>query len=137
MSKVVEIRDAATYIPALAVQLGSEDERERYLLSSAGFGRTAEEQGDYIMLCKVNGGEPCECHIDPFAWGQSPRTMFVAHMYLVNRHREFNSDAFVGPPKHGGFSTLPQGFLVDVENILGISSQPKLSEQETSRRMGI
>lgn len=40
-SKIIEIRDSGTFIPALAVRLGSSDERERYLLARSGFGLLA------------------------------------------------------------------------------------------------
>lgn len=124
VSKIIEIRDAGTFIPALAVRLGSPEERERYLLARSGFGRTYEDQSEYIVLCKINGGEPCSCHIDPFSWGQNPRTMFVVHMYLLNRQMEINSAL----EKHDGFDSLAQGHLIDVEHILGIRAEPKESE---------
>jgi len=124
VSKIIEIRDAGTFIPALAIRLGSPEERERYLLARSGFGRTFEDQSEYIVLCKINGGEPCECHIDPFSWGQNPRTMFVAHMYLLNRQSEIHEPF----GKHDGFDSLPQGALIDVEYILGIRPEPKESE---------
>lgn len=123
-SKIIEIRDSGTFIPALAIRLGSPNDRECYLLARSGFGRTMDEQSEYIVLCKINGGEPCECHIDPFSWGQNPRTMFVAHMYLLNRQRELNP----GQEIHDGFDALPQGVLVDVEYILGLRTEPKQSE---------
>lgn len=126
-SKIIEIRDRGTFIPALAIRLGSPEERERYLLARSGFGRTLEDQCGYIVLCKINGGEPCDCHIDPFAWGQNPRTMFVAHMYLLNRQSEISGRG-LGSEKHDGFDSLPQGALVDVEYILGITSSAKESE---------
>ena len=122
--KIIEIRDSGTFIPALAVRLGSPNERERSLLARSGFGRTMEDQSEYIVLCKINGGEPCAAHIDPFSWGQNPRTLFVAHMYLLNRHRELPSSV----DKHDGFDALPQGALVDVEYILGIRDTPKEPE---------
>lgn len=132
-SKIIEIRDRGTFIPALAVRLGSPEERERYLLARSGFGRTFEDQAEYIVLCKINGGEPCACHIDPFSWGQNPRTMFVAHLYLLNRQHELR-DGFgaigAGTEPHDGFDSLPQGALVDVEYILGQRSEPKVSEAE-------
>ena len=130
VSKVIEIRDRGTFIPALAIRLGSPEERERYLLARSGFGRTFEDQAEYIVLCKINGGEPCECHIDPFSWGQNPRTMFVAHMYLLNRQGEIPRGGTIdsGAEKHDGFDSLPQGVLVDVEYILGIRAEPKVSE---------
>lgn len=129
VSKIIEIRDAGTFIPALAVRLGSPNERERYLLARSGFGRTFEDQSEYIVLCKINGGEPCQCHIDPFAWGQNPRTMFVAHMYLLNRQHEIPRDGMLPrAERHYGFDALPQGVLIDVEHILGIRSEPKEPE---------
>ena len=88
-----------------------------------------EDQSEYIVLCKINGGEPCQCHIDPFAWGQNPRTMFVAHMYLLNRQHEIPRDGTLSrAERHDGFDSLPQGVLIDVEYILGIRSAPKESE---------
>ncbi len=116
ISKIIEIRDAATFIPALAVQLGSDEDVERRLTWAAGFGSTYFQQSEYIVLCKINGGEPMEAHSDPIAWGQNPRTMFVAHMYLANRHGELGS----GRPKHGGFELLAPGAIIDVEWILGL-----------------
>lgn len=132
-SKIIEIRDRGTFIPALAVRLGSRSESERYLLARAGFGRTFEDQAEYIVLCKINGGEPCQCHIDAFAWGQNPRTMFVAHMYLLNRHQEFERDKQWCPSnraadKHEGFDALPDGVVVDVEYILGLTQAAKTAE---------
>ena len=124
VSKIIEIRDSGTFIPALAVRLGSPNEIERIMLGKSGFGRTMEEQAEYIVLCKINGGEPCACHIDPFSWGQNPRTMFVAHMYLLNRQHEFGT----GAEKHDGFDALPQGALIDVEYILGLRETPQVSE---------
>lgn len=123
--KIIEIRDSGTFIPALAVRLGSPNERERYLLGRSGFGRTFEDQSEYIVLCKINGGEPCQCHIDPFSWGQNPRTMFVAHMWLLNRQKELRPEA----DKHDGFDALPQGAVVDVEYILGMRDTPKEPEE--------
>jgi hypothetical protein len=129
VSKIIEIRDSGTFIPALAIRMGSTDERERYLLARSGFGRSYEDQSEYVVLCKINGGEPCECHIDPFAWGQNPRTMFVAHMYLLNRQGELAAGyTYKGQEKHDGFDALPQGALIDVEYILGIRSEPKEPE---------
>jgi hypothetical protein len=129
-TKIIEIRDSGTFIPALAIRLGSPNERERYLLARSGFGRTMEDQSEYIVLCKINGGEPCECHIDPFAWGRNPRTMFVAHLYLLNRPGELAADRTLErvPEKHDGFDSLPQGVVVDVEYILGMRANPKEPE---------
>jgi len=110
-TKIIEIRDSATFIPALAIRLGSKVEAERYLLARAGFGRTEESQSEYIVLVKINSGEPCAAHIDPHDWGQNPRTYFVVHDYLTKHWNE-----------------VPAGGVVDVEYILGIRSTPKVSE---------
>lgn len=124
VSKIVEIRDAGTYIPALAVQLGSGSEREERLLASAGFGRFRGDQEEYVVLCKINGGEPCEAHVDYVSWGQQTRTMLVAHAYLMNLHPGLGSPR----PKHGGFASLPDGAVIDVEWILGLRDEPKTSD---------
>lgn len=130
VSKMIEVRDSGTFIPALAVRLGSRVEAERWLLASAGYGLTFEDQAEYVVLCKVNGGEPCACHVDPFAWGQSPSTMLVAHLYLLNRHGELAEwlSPLVPCPKHGGFDAIPEGAVVDVEYVVGLRETPKESE---------
>jgi hypothetical protein len=109
---IIEIRDAGTFIPALAVQLGSSEEQERWLLAMAGYGRTYEDQSEYVVLCKINGGSPCKCAIDPVEWGQNPRTYYVAHRY-VQKH----------------FSELEAGAVVDVQFILGETATPKTTDR--------
>lgn len=113
VSKIIEIRDAGTFIPALVVQLGSAIEQERWLMASTGYGRAFEDQSGYVVLVKINGGEPCAAHIDPFAWGQSPKTMFVAHQW-VKEH----------------FDEIAPGQVVDVEFILGLRGEPKVSNRQ-------
>lgn len=105
---IIEIRDRATCIPALAVQLGSDEEPERRLLSLAGYGRTYEDQSEHILLCKVNGGAPYKCAIDPVEWGRNPRTYRVAHQYVLEH-----------------FAELAPGAVVDVQFILGETATPK------------
>lgn len=135
ITKLIEVRDYGTFVPMLAIQLGSrypdptDEERDRWLLGVSGFGRTFEEQRQYVVLAKINGGEPCACHIDPYGWGRSPRTFFVAHMYLLNRHREIGSLR----PLHGGFHSLPLAPVICVEWILGERQNPKASEQIARR----
>jgi len=112
IAKVVEIRDRGTFVPALAVQLGSRDEQERWLLASAGFGRSAEDQARYVVLVKINGGEPCDAHIDPASWGQNPRTYYVAHRWLSEH-----------------FAEVAQGQVIDVRHILGENPAPAVSDR--------
>jgi hypothetical protein len=111
ISKTFEIRDSATFIPVLAVKLSPSCEEDRFLLGRAGYGIQPEQQGGYILLCKLDGGEGfCTC--DPYAWPGGARTFKVAHDYLI-RH----------------FDELGSGAVVDVEFILGITKEPKKSER--------
>jgi hypothetical protein len=112
VAKIIEIRDAMTFIPALAIKLGSENDQERWLLSRAGYGSKVEDQEKYVVLVKILGGESCEAHVDPFEWGQNPRTYFVVHKY-VEAH----------------FDSLEPGAVIDVEFILGKTTSPKYSER--------
>lgn len=109
-AKLLEVRDAATFIPVLAVQLGSEYEAERYLAGRAGYGRTAEAQREYVILSKLDGSGIATQ--GPHHWPSSTRTMTVAHQYIIDH-----------------FDDLAPGAVVDVEFILGIRDTPKQSEQ--------
>lgn len=112
-SKMIEIRDRHTFIPALAIQLEPESEEERWLLARAGFGRTTEAQRKYILLCRITGGAD-KCTTDPYHWGRATRTFWVAHDHIY---------------KH--WDELQSGSVVCVEHILGERAEPKLSERLT------
>ena len=106
----LEIRDACTFIPALAVRFAPTCNRDRYLLDRAGFGSKSREQARFIMLAKIDGGvSMATC--DPYEW--SSRTMVVAHKYIIEN-----------------WGTIDHGAVIDVEFILGISNKPKVSEAE-------
>ena len=109
-SKLLEIRDAGTFIPVLAVQFGSEHEAERYLAARAGYGRASDDQRGYVFLCKI--GDNNACTYDPHRWPGGARTMTVAHQYIIDN-----------------FGDLEPGAVVDVEYILGLSAKPKTSER--------
>ena len=124
--KLIEIRDRATFIPAIAVGLTLEPAlpgetekylREMYLLRRAGYSREQiqcnPERGEfpeeiYVLLTKLDGGS--QAHYDPFSWAS--RTMGTVHQWLITHWREFKS-----------------GDVLDVEFILGESKAPKTSEQ--------
>jgi hypothetical protein len=110
--KTFEIRDRATFIPVLAIRLEPSNEQDRYLLARAGYGREAETQGSYVLLCQVDGGSG-HCTSDCYEWGS--RTYHVAHDFIVTH-----------------WSKLPSGAVVDVEFILGESQKMKRSEAECS-----
>lgn len=107
-TKTFEIRDRATFMPALAVKLSPDCPSDLYLLRRAGFGTEAMALGDYILLyfLAVGGAE-----YDPHAWPQGSRTRRDAHLYI----REH-------------FETLASGSVIDVEFINGERTEPKTSE---------
>lgn len=108
-AKTIEIRDAATFIPALAVRLDPYNERDRYLLARAGFGTDPKTQGEYIILVYLTNAR---CEHDPMGWGNLSRTMQIAHRHIIKQ-----------------FDNLEHGEVVDVQYILGETNKPKVSEQ--------
>jgi hypothetical protein len=109
--KTIEIRDRGTFVPALLVRLDPADERDRWLLSRAGFGTTPEAQREYVLLINLVK----DCPYDPFGHG-SARTLQVAHQHAIE-----------------AFDRLENGAVVDVEYLLDEQAEPKVSEQETVR----
>ena len=112
IAKTFEIRDAATFIPVLAVKLEPVTEQDRYLLARAGFGLTREDQAAYVHLIRMDGGSGA-AHCDPYDWGN--RTMTTAHDYIA---------------KH--FNSIESGAVIDVEYIIGLTDRPKRTESETA-----
>ena len=108
-SKVIEIRDRGTFVPALATRLDSELHQERWLLREAGF----EAPHEYVFLCKISGGSGhYKTTCDPVDWND--RTYFTIHKYLIEH-----------------FDEVRPGQVLDVEYILGEKPMPKQSERET------
>lgn len=110
--KLLEIRDRATFIPAMAVRLTARDETEFYLLRRTGYSEVQmhtlrEPVEPYIVLWRLEGG-PAE--YDPYAWGN--RTMANAHKYIIEK-----------------WQTLKSGDVVDVQYILGETKEAKSSER--------
>ena len=110
-TKTFEIRDSGTFIPALAIRLIPNCEKDRYLLSRAGYGRTEEMQGDYIILMDLEN--TTRCNFDVYEWRHS-RTFHFAHQYIIDN-----------------WQRLTSGDVIDVEYILVETNQIKVSEQET------
>lgn len=105
--KLVEIRDAGTFIPAMAVQLCARIDEEAYLLRRAGF---APDEG-YIMLARL---DTAQAQHDPDEWPVNPRTMRNAHYHVIARWHEIKS-----------------GDVIDVRVILHETEQPAVSERLT------
>ena len=115
MTKMLEVRDAATLIPVFAFRaqpaFGGKGMAQNWLLARAGFGNRGDSS------CVIFGRLDCagismNCTYDPFSWRD--RTMQTAHQY-VQRH----------------FDELKDGDVVDVQHILGETSTPKQSERIT------
>jgi hypothetical protein len=102
ITKQLEIRDRATCVPALAIQVSGADGP---LMQRAGFGEIP-----MIYLVKL---ATSECRYDPWAWHD--RTLHVAHFYIAER-----------------FTDLSDGDVVDVEFILGETEAPKPPECSVS-----
>lgn len=107
--KTFEVRDAGTFIPCIAIRLNPATEKDRYLIGRAGYGQSAEEQGEYVIFGRLEAES--EFHFDAFAWGN--RTMQTAHHH-VSTH----------------FDALESGALVDVQFLKGETSEPKVSEMQ-------
>lgn len=113
--KYLEVRDSGTFIPAMAIRLRPRSEPERWLLARAGYGRTPKEQSDYVLLCRIDGGEG-EVRCDPYSWPGGARTMPTAHAWLVEH-----------------FDNITSGDVICVEYILGERAEPKRSERESQQ----
>ena len=98
-TKLLEVRDSATFIPIVAIELNGED---HYLLRHAGYGR-----GRYISIANLNKG--------PLTYNKhdwESRTMHEAHKYIIENWDEIkNRD------------------VIDVEFILDPTREKKVSLQ--------
>jgi hypothetical protein len=113
ITKLFEIRDRLTFIPAVAVRLSAmNDGAEQYLLERAGYRFDCHCVLLYPMIGEyhVGGTDPDE------TWGGG-RTFTTAHRYILEN-----------------WKTLKSGDVIDVEFILGETTEPKQSERlETGR----
>lgn len=104
---VLEVRDAATFIPVIAIRTRSDNPQEAWLFRAAGW----SEDGNDVMIIRADG----EGKINRFwnDYGLSDAcTLAVAHRYI-----------------HEHWDELNPGDVVDVEYILGLSNSPKQSER--------
>lgn len=108
-AKMFEVRDRMTYIPVLAIQLDPTCEQERYMLGRVGFGLTAMQQREYIVVVKLSD---MQAQHDEYEWPVSPRTMRAAHGHIVLKWPE-----------------LKTGDVIDVEYVLGETAAPKEPEK--------
>ena len=102
-TKLVEIRDKARFIPAMAIRVRDDGTDEAYLLMRAGWD---DHPGVYLIHLVIS-----ECHIHPCGW-DGPRTMRIAHRWIWDN-----------------WDDVMPGMVVDVEFILGKTDGPKESER--------
>lgn len=102
--KLLEVRDRATFLPVYAISTEPSNQGQNYLLRRMGF-----NSGDAIILARLNGETPSSA--DAYFWND--RTMQTAHLY-IDEH----------------FTELKDGDVIDVEFILGESTEKKISERE-------
>lgn len=110
-AKTFEVRDSGTFMPVLAIKLMPSCEADRYLLARTGYGRSPSDQGRYVMVMKLDGGVD-KASSDPYEWGRGFRTMYEAHVFIIDN-----------------FDRLESGEVIDVEFILGESKEKKKSER--------
>jgi hypothetical protein len=103
--KALEIRDAGTFIPAIAINTVGDNLEQRYLLSRSGYA----SHGRTIIVLRL---ADCGASYDPYGYEVRDGTMRVAHIYIE---------------KH--FDELRDGDVIDVEFIAGIRSTSKVSER--------
>lgn len=102
--KTIEIRDSATFIPAIAIKPDTRTGGEAYLWRRAGY----DTPSDYIILFKLHD---LSGQYDFGGWGLS-RTMSVAHKYLEEHWDDVGEC----------------GEVIDVEFILEETKEKKFSE---------
>ena len=100
--KMLEIRDAGTFIPVLCTAMVSDNPDEDYLLGRVGYG---EHRLILVTWLTCNRSEYA-----PLNWGG--RTLPTAHKYIED-----------------AWGDLESGDVIDVEYILGETEQPKVSER--------
>lgn len=103
-AKLFEIRDHATFIPALATPIASFD-GDKWLIMRGGWFNSTED----IILTHL---QTCKSCAYPYEWGDT-RTMKEAHTYIC---RNWNK--------------LVSGQMIDVRVILGETSVPVASERD-------
>lgn len=109
-AKALEIRDRATFVPMLCVDMNprtGDFNLQRYLLRRCGYPCDGRPN---ILMTSLNGDGGRATNDPPF-WND--RTRAVAHEYIIDNWHE-----------------LRDGDVIDVEFILGETSAPKKSERE-------
>jgi hypothetical protein len=139
--KTVEIRDAGTFIPALAICVSVEQgepsaelicpkcervipvREDDYLLSRAGWGSLP---GIALLRLTPVGGARASAQWSAYDWEMPPRTMLVAHAALSG---EVCDGVLPDRAAQVAFDRIQPGDVIDVEWLLGLTATPKKSER--------
>lgn len=109
-TKLLEIRDKMTFIPAAAMRVKADNPEQAYLLMRSGWGDYVNTN-THIYLFPLNNS-PAQVAYDPHDWAS--RTFMVVHDWLTRN-----------------WDSVSDGTVVDVEFILGETTAPKVSERLT------
>lgn len=107
--KIFEVRDRATLIPTVAFKFNAANKNEKWLLMTAGYGYSTEDQGEYIMVGPIEGGRGV-MSTDPFK--HKSMEMREAHLYILNHWTE-----------------LDHGAVIDLEFLRGEKDKPAISDR--------
>lgn len=105
--KCFEVRDRATFIPVICIKPVAQNVEQMYLLRRDGYRAVAEDHVIIMIDAQCRGAS-----YDPYNWPGGSRTKKVAHAY-IEQH----------------WATLNDGDVIDVEFILGETTEKKISER--------
>lgn len=110
-TKLFEVRDRKTFIPVICIKLNPCNYEERYLIAMSGYGLQPKKQAEYILMARLN---ELKFEDHPFGHSGYPvvRTMGTAHAHVI---------------KH--WDELKTGDVIDVEFIMGETTEPKISQR--------
>lgn len=96
LSKFFEIRDSATYIPAIAcrpsdLNLDMTGDLERDLAINHGVGRAGYRNSPIIILTRL---DTTETHNETWSWS-SKRTLSIAHQFIQENWDELKSGSVI------------------------------------------
>ena len=112
-TKMFEVRDKGTTMIVIALKPDARFEAERWGWAKAGYGTDPMAQRGYVLLAPLGGGEGrlvCDPYQHPHA--SSVRTLPAAHRHITEN-----------------WDYLRSGDVIDVEHILGETTEAKLSER--------
>jgi len=107
--KVLELRDAGTFIPVICIKPVPENEGQRYLLRRDGYSCNPMDRLVIMINAQCRGAA-----YDPYDW-RDARTKRTAHIYIQEKWED-----------------LRDGDVIDVQFLLGETDKPKVSERETA-----